>query len=138
MAVHGLAAAGLAAAVADQDYTLRIEEVKTYQLEWIVPLAGALAIALAPAANDAVNRRRRSLPAPMQISVAPAKNRKPVSLLTEPSVPATVPSLDQDSSWTRRFVMNMAETALTAAIDQGSTMLRQRMPACRPGKGAAT
>ena len=124
----GLAAAGLAAAVADQDYTLRIEEVKTYQLEWIVPLAGALAVALAPAANDAVNRRRQSLPAPMQISVAPARNGKPVSRLAQPPVPATVPALNQDSSWTWRFVMTMAETALTAAVDQGSTMLRQRMP----------
>lgn len=128
VAVEGLAAAGLAAAVADQDYTLRIEEVKTYQLEWIVPLAGALAIALAPAANDAVNRRRQSLPAPMQISVAPARNGKPVSRLAQPAVLATVSALDQSSSWARRFAIDIAEAALTAAVDQGSTMLRQRMP----------
>jgi hypothetical protein len=46
--IQGVTAAGMAAAVADHDYTLRIEEVRTGQLDWIAPLAGATATALLP------------------------------------------------------------------------------------------
>lgn len=41
--IQAAAAAGLAASVAEHDYTLRIEEVRTAQLDWIVPLAGVTA-----------------------------------------------------------------------------------------------
>lgn len=44
--IQAAAAAGLAASVAEHDYVLRIEEVRTGQLDWIAPLAGATAAAV--------------------------------------------------------------------------------------------
>lgn len=44
--IQAAAAAGLATSVAEHDYILRIEEVRTGQLDWIAPLAGATAAAV--------------------------------------------------------------------------------------------
>jgi hypothetical protein len=46
--IQGGAALGLAATVADHDYALRVEALPMGQLDWVVPLAGSLAVAAFP------------------------------------------------------------------------------------------
>lgn len=54
--VQEAASIGLAAVVAEHDYVLRIEEVRTANLDWMVPLAGTVAAGLVPAEAPAVWR----------------------------------------------------------------------------------
>jgi hypothetical protein len=128
IAVEGLAAVGLAAAVADQDYTLRIEEVKATQLGWIVPVAGALAVTLAPLANNATTRRRQDLPVQVEIVEAPAIKTRPVVRLAKPAGLAGRSLAGPSKVWAQRMALTTAEKALAATINQGSGLLRRRLP----------
>lgn len=130
VAVEVLAAAGLAATVADQDYVLRIEELKSTQLGWIVPLAGVLAVTLAPAASALVGQKRQPDPlrveivAPQKPSIAATQRRDRAPDL----VAALLPKPGQSKQWARGMAATLAEAATTLAIDQGSSLLRQRLP----------
>ena len=128
VAVQGLAAIGLAAAVADHDYALRIEAVKYTHLGWIVPLAGALAVTLAPAGNSIATRRQREVPARIEIVTVPEAKTSPAARLAEPAGLAIGSLKDQSKIWAQRSAMTLAEAALTRAIDQGSVLLQRRLP----------
>ncbi|MEZ4771341.1 MAG: DUF5693 family protein [Caldilineales bacterium] len=121
--VGALAAAGLAATVADRDYTLRIEEIKTYGLDWIVPLAGALAVALAPTLTA------RRLTAEVEVisqvvepvAVAPASLSPSMVRRVTSALPAA--GLDRARALARTQSPRLAEAALTA----GTRLVEKRL-----------
>lgn len=125
--VSGLAAAGLAAVVADRDYALRIEEVKTWHLDWIAPLAGSLAVALTPA----LVARRTVHPAEL-VAAAP---QEAVAALPQPPprLALATPTLQRGRALALRTAWRLADRTLTVGVRSGETLLRTRVS----GPGAA-
>ncbi len=125
--VSALASAGLAATIADRDYALRIEEVKTYQLDWIVPLAGALAVAVAPAV--AARRTQHQVEviteAIMPMTVArPAPARGQVRRL---ATALSAAGFDKGKVFAQRHSLRLADAAIAAGVRRGEALLHDRL-----------
>ena len=123
--ITALAAAGLAATVADRDYTLRIEEVKTYGLDWLVPLAGALAVAATPALMARRTAADVEVIREIVAPVAVARTRRPrVRRLALP-LPAT--GLDKGKVLARRYSLRLADVAFAAGVRQVERRLNAQL-----------
>ena len=123
--VTTLAAAGLAATVGDRDYALRIEEVKTYGLDWIVPLAGALSVALAQPLST--SRSARYGRAEVETGLVEIEVNEVVAQ-AEPAVVAPRSMRSRGSKWAQRNSLRLADRALVIGLAQGARLLRDRLP----------
>ena len=125
--ISGLAAAGLAATVADRDYALRIEEVKTWQLDWIVPLAGALAVAIGP--SLAARRRTVSVVEVIQETRQPAlaSIRLPRPRVRRLATALPAAGFDWGKVLAQRQSLRLADVAIAAGVRYGDALLHDRL-----------
>ena len=120
-----LAAAGLAATVADRDYALRVEEVKTYGLDWIVPLAGALAVAVAPAM--AAHRAPLAAEVIVEATTQAVVARPAPSRLRRLATALPAAGVNKGRALAERQSLQLVDKGIDAGIRYGERLLQNRL-----------